>query len=45
MTYEIIYNHEVIDCCNNKETASKLVDEYRLAFKTYCVFYRIKYEG
>lgn len=38
--YEIIYNGEVIDCCDNTYDACELVKEYRIAFKSNNVYYR-----
>lgn len=38
--YEIIYNGEVIDCCDNTYDACELVKEYRMAFKSYNIHYR-----
>lgn len=43
MTYEIIYNHEVIDIVNTKEEAQLLVQEYRTAFKSNDVYCRVLY--
>lgn len=38
--YEISYNGEVIDCCDNTYDACELVKEYRMAFKSNNVYYR-----
>lgn len=38
--YEIIYNGEVIDTCDNTYDACDMVREYRMAFKSNNVWYR-----
>ena len=40
MKYEIIYNGEVIDHAATTYDAVELVKEYRMAFKSFNVYYR-----
>ena len=40
MTYEIIYNSEVIDTAETTKEACQLVKEYRAAFKSLNVWYK-----
>lgn len=40
MTYEIIYNNEVIDLAETTKEACQLVKEYRVAFKSLNVWYK-----
>lgn len=40
MTYEIIYNNEIIDTAETTKEACQLVKEYRAAFKSLNVWYR-----
>ena len=38
--YNIIYNNEIIDTANNTYEAVRLVKGYRMAFKSYNVWYK-----
>lgn len=43
MTYQIIWNHEVIDTVYDAEEATQLLKEYRMAFDSDDVYIRVVY--
>lgn len=43
MTYQIIWNHEIIDSTYDEQEATRLCKEYRMAFSSENVYVRVVY--